>query len=1181
VSRPNSRSAGRLASWRGRPGREGSVAPNWDETPSDPTAIVPEDHGPEADRLLRQALGRHTFLGEAALVVAWALFSFVVYHFLTAEHRTAASVTLAWLFVGGSAAMVLVILLFRRVAERRIRLGLHDAGVALRSIQSVTDPGLSFLPLDALLDELLARTGRVVGGDVATIFLVTADQRSLTVRASYGLDALFLDGLQVRVGEGVVGEVAARAQAVIVNHVAGAAPTSPLLREQVSSLVAAPLLVGGQVIGVVQVGTRVHHRFQERDLQLLQLVADRSAASIERARLDEAERRSRLGAEHARQHVAILARAGDVLATALESYDEAMIRLVEVVVPSFADWFAVDVVDEQGTLRRVADGSDGRWDDVTARHPHPDGEALVRRVLASGRPEVVIRTRREGPPHGGEPAPPGAYLETEGESGIESMLVVPVHLRGLSFGALSFVTGAGRRGYRRSDLETAGGLAERVAIAVERVLLWGESRQAEQAATRHAAQLRRLMEAALAVNAPLAEPQVLRVVSEHGRRVLEAEQAVVLMLPPGETQPPFTALPLAEPTGVEPATEVEVSAPAELPAALAPVVHAACQLVAKANRPLRNSGGPGEVDDPVIAAELASSGARTVPWMAVPLFDSTGTRNRAIVVLGRARPFNAEDESVLVLLAQMATVALDNARLYQAVQGNEQRLQAVVESSPLAIAELDLYGVARWWNGAAGSLFGWAGPAVGAQRIPAADEAAASSLGRLWDRTRHGEATVGAQLAAHRDDELLQLSVSTAPLLDHEGSVTGILAVAEDVTERQRMLEQFQQAERLGAMARLAGGVAHDFNNLLTVILGCSEILLRRIDPGDPLVTEVEAIQRAGHRAAALTSQLLAIGHRQVGQPGVVDPDSIVRAMEPMLVRVMGEDVRLELVPPDPGGRILVDPAEIERAVLNLAINARDAMPKGGRLVIRTRVVGADLPAPQRIVAVAVSDTGTGMDEETAEHCFEPFYTTKGMAKGTGLGLAAVHATVTQAGGQVSLDTAPGRGTTITLWFPAVEEEEGALEDVNSQLDSSGGDELVLVVEDEDELRRLAVRELEERGYLVLAAANGVEALAVARSLERPLDLLVTDVVMPEMNGVELAESLVDLWPSVAVLFMSGHLDEGAMERHPLEPDADLLPKPFTPDQLGRRARHALDRAASSSKGRVASKRFRTEATGA
>ncbi|HTZ10295.1 MAG TPA: GAF domain-containing protein, partial [Acidimicrobiales bacterium] len=508
--------------------RREPVRPEWDTTPADPTAIVPDEQGPEADRLLREALGRHMLLGEAALIVSWVLFSIIVFHFLTVEHKTAASETLGWLFVGASFVMVLVILLFRRVAERRIRLGLHDAGVALRSIQSVTDPGLSFLPLDALLDELLARSGRVVGGDVATIFLVGEDGATLTVRAAYGFGTTDTDAdpLDVAVGEGVLGEVASRAQAVIVNDVGAAGSAAPVLRGQVASLVAAPLLVGGTVIGVVLVGTRKGHRFAARDLQLLQLVADRSAASIERARLDEAERRSRLGAEHARQHVALLARAGDVLATALESYDEAMVRLVDVVVPSFADWFAVDVVDEEGTLRRVA-------------HPHPEGEALVREVLATGRPEVVLRARRDRLPHAGEPATPEVSLEPPPDSGIDSMFVVPVHLRGLSFGALSFVTGIGRRGYRRSDLETARGLAERVAIAVERVLLWSESRQAEQAATRHAGQLRRLMEAALAVNAPLAEPQVLRVVSEHARRVLDAAQAVVVQLPPSEAVLPL------------------------------------------------------------------------------------------------------------------------------------------------------------------------------------------------------------------------------------------------------------------------------------------------------------------------------------------------------------------------------------------------------------------------------------------------------------------------------------------------------------------------------------------------------------------------------------------------------------------------------------------------------------------
>ena len=1154
--------------------------PEWDTTPADPTAIVPDEQGPEADRLLREALGRHMLLGEAALIVSWVLFSIVVFHFLTVEHKTAASETLGWLFVGASFVMVLVILLFRRVAERRIRLGLHDAGVALRSIQSVTDPALSFLPLDALLDELLARSGRVVGGDVATIFLVGEDGATLAVRASYGLGTPDAEPLDVTVGEGVLGEVASRAQAVIVNDVGAVSSTVPVLLAQVASLVAAPLLVGGTVIGVVLVGTRKAHRFQARDLQLLQLVADRSAASIERARLDEAERRSRLGAEHARQHVALLARAGDVLATALESYDEAMERLVEVVVPSFADWFAVDVVDEEGTLRRVAQGAHGRLAGVRAAHPHPEGEALVREVLATGKPEVVLRSRRDRARHEGEPAAPGGYREPPPDSGIDSMVVVPVHLRGLSFGALSFVTGLGRRGYRRSDLDTARGLAERVAIAVERVLLWSESRQAEQAATRHAGQLRRLMEAALAVNAPLAEPQVLRVVSEHARRVLDAAQAVVVQLPVAELPPSHETAdaPADGGPGAPGVAAVEVAAPWELAGAGDPVVTMASRMVAAANRPLRHPGGAA-ADGP--AAGDGAPRGRGDPWMAVPLLDSTGTHRRAVVVLGRDRDFNAEDESVLVLLAQMATVALDNARLYQAVQGNEQRLQAVVESSPLAIAELDLDGTARWWNRAAGTLFGWDGPLVGEHRVPAANEAADASLARLWDRTRHGEATVGVQLTARRGDEEVELSVSTAPLLDHEGAATGILAVAEDVTERQRMLEQFQKAERLSAMASLAGGVAHDFNNLLTVILGCSEILLRRLDGVDPVVAEVEAIQRAGQRAAALTSQLLAIGHRQVGQPEVVDPDAVIGSMASMLVRVTGEDVELEIVPADPGGHIVVDPAELERAVLNMVINARDAMPRGGRCVIRTRVVGAEQPAPQRIVAVAVGDTGVGMDPETAERCFEPFFTTKGMAKGTGLGLAAVHAMVTQAGGEVSVDTAPGRGTTLTLWFPAVDAPvSGAGEEAADSGDTTG-DELVLVVEDEDELRRLAVRELEERGYLVLAAANGAEGLAVGRSLERPLDILVTDVVMPEMNGVELAHELTGRWPWMAVLFMSGHLDEGAMARHPLDPDADLLRKPFTPDQLSRRVRQALDRAAAQHRAGRLPDRLRSGAAGA
>jgi PAS domain S-box-containing protein len=338
------------------------------------------------------------------------------------------------------------------------------------------------------------------------------------------------------------------------------------------------------------------------------------------------------------------------------------------------------------------------------------------------------------------------------------------------------------------------------------------------------------------------------------------------------------------------------------------------------------------------------------PWLAVPLADASGSTGPcAIVVLGGAGgPFNTEDESVMVLLAQMASVALVNARLYQAVQSNEHRLRAVVESSPLAIAEVDLTAGRPWWNGAASALFGWEDGSDGARRV-SGDEAAVSVLEELWGRTAHGVASVGTDLeTTGPNGKTLELSVSTAPLFDHEGSVTGILVVAEDVTERRRMLEQFHQAERLGAMARLAGGVAHDFNNLLTVILGSSEVLLRRADADAEWRDDVAAIQRAGERAAALTSQLLAIGHRRPVQSVVVDPDAVMESMRPMITRLLGKDVELVLVPGSTQGRILADPAELERALLNMVINARDAMPEGGRIEFTHQGDGGRSP---RIVA--------------------------------------------------------------------------------------------------------------------------------------------------------------------------------------------------------------------------------------
>jgi PAS domain S-box-containing protein len=718
-----------------------------------------------------------------------------------------------------------------------------------------------------------------------------------------------------------------------------------------------------------------------------------------RSRLEDAERRSRLGAEHARLHLFLLAQAGDELSGALESYDGSLERLYELVVPRFADWFAVDLVDDEGNVRRVLPAGEP--------HRHPEGDDLVRRVVDSGHDEVFAAS-----PHGSHP---GSLMgedtgTTAGTAtGIESMLVVPVQVRGVTLGALSFVTGPRRRGYRRSDLETARGLALRVAVAVERVLVWRGSREAEVAAVRRADQLHRLMEASLAVNAPLAESDVVRVLAEHARRVVSAKRASVFTIPEGSEDEVMAAL-------CYPETD---------PDQLSPAVPASCKLAARLDRPVRlvGDGLEGVPRDLEVDASLRPGAADTA-WLALPLTHSEDEPRRVVVVeQAKEHFFDAEDESVLALLAQIGSVALVNARLYEEVGGSERRLRTVVGSSPLAIAELEPDGEARWWNGAADRLFGAA--SEGSPRRMRIHPDSEAAWEELLKRSRETLSSVGSDIRSlGPDSEPVDLSVSSAALLGSDGEVTGIVVVAEDVTERRRVLEQMHQSERLSAMARMAGGMAHDFNNLLTVIVGSTELLAASDGLDEVSRAEVEAIQRASRRASLLTSQLLAIGTDRSGHPTSLDPDEVLASIGPMLSRVLGDSIELVVEPASVPVRVYADAADLERAVLNLAINARDAMPEGGSFVLRTRLVGshsgADVRgAPSDLVCISASDTGVGMDSETARRCFDPFYSTKADVHGTGLGLFAVQAIVASAGGHVTLETRRGAGSTFSLWLPA------------------------------------------------------------------------------------------------------------------------------------------------------------------
>lgn len=1086
-----------------------------------------------AGRILSLDLGRWSPLGEVLLVLVWAALSAFVFVELPAAHPPHVT---AGLFTGLSGVIVLVVISFRRLADRRVRLGLQDASMALQAIEAVADPALSFLPLDSLLEEVLSRVSRFLEGDAAAVLLLGEEGRKVKTRVVHGAVGLLPVSANVGAGQGIISTVVEQRRGIIVSDLASEWPELARVPVGVTSLVAAPLIVRGEAIGVVEVATRLPHTFERRDLRLLQVVADRCAASIEQARLDEAERRSRLGAEHARLHLGLLARASLRLASALDSYDGALRSLVDVVVPDFADWFCIDLVGDDGQLHRLATGPsdpDPQGQPGPASHPHPEGARMVSLAMETGRAQVVM-PKRAGPPHRGEPASSVGHDDPAPVPGVESMLIVPVRLRGVSFGAMSFVTGSGRRGYRRSDLDTAESLAERVGVVLERVLAWRQSRQAGEEAARHAARLQRLTEAALAVNAPLAEEEIVDLLATHAVRVLDARYVVVV----------------AEVGGTGGTPGVEVMKPGQ-PAAVGDDTElsaAALAIAGDDSLPQRN---------PAVGFGHPGVGV-TGPWLAVALKDDSGKARRIVVFGPEGSLYSEEDESILGLLCQIASVALQNARLYQAVEGNEHRLRAVIDSSPLAIAELDFNGQARWWNNAAAGLFGWHEGDEAAHSVPVRGSGA-RVVADLWDRTRAGEAILGVELGATgADGGALELSIATAPLRDHQGQVSGVLMVAGDVTERRKLLDQFHQAERLSAMARMAGGLAHDFNNLLTVILGSSQILLRRIDDRPDLQEEVAAIQRAGQRAAALTSQLLSIGQRRAVQPTDVDTNEVVLAMQPMLASVLGPDIELDIVPYAGPAHILADQADLERAVLNLAINSRDAMPKGGRLRVEVIAAGQQGPDKQaKLYGLVVSDVGVGMDLETQEHCFEPFFTTKGLARGTGLGLASVHAFVTQVGGQVTVDSSPGKGTTITLWFPA----EGTLSarPEAGLASAARAGECLLVVEDEPELRRLVERELTGRGYQVRVTANGVEALRIIQDNSRHFDLVASDVVMPGMSGIELARMLMTVAPEVPVLLMSGHVeDDGSSESFPR--GIDFLAKPFTPDELAVAVRRAIDR---------------------
>jgi PAS domain S-box-containing protein len=415
----------------------------------------------------------------------------------------------------------------------------------------------------------------------------------------------------------------------------------------------------------------------------------------------------------------------------------------------------------------------------------------------------------------------------------------------------------------------------------------------------------------------------------------------------------------------------------------------------------------------------------------------------------------------------------------------------------------------------------------------------------------HGAAADIEVFWKRRDGTPIRIQLNARAVADNPMYFEGFV---HDVTERAQLEDQLRQSQKMEAVGRLAGGIAHDFNNILTAITGYSELLLRELTPEDTRREDVQEIRAAADRAATLTRQLLAFSRKQVLQPQALDLNTIIANLERLLARLIGEHIQLSAIL-DPGvGRINADPGQIEQVVVNLAVNARDAMPQGGQLTIETRA--AQLPAGPHVI-LSVTDTGVGMDAETQAHIFEPFFTTKAPGKGTGLGLATVYGIVKQSGGDIQVTSAPGRGTAFKIQLPCVSPGVQAAV-ASAEPPPERGTETVLLVEDDPAVRTLSVQVLKRLGYDVLEAAGGAHALELCDRHPATIHLLLTDVVMPEVGGREVAEEVTRRRPGIKVLYMSGYTDDAIVHHGVLERGLHYLQKPFTPAGLAQKIREVL-----------------------
>ncbi len=512
----------------------------------------------------------------------------------------------------------------------------------------------------------------------------------------------------------------------------------------------------------------------------------------------------------------------------------------------------------------------------------------------------------------------------------------------------------------------------------------------------------------------------------------------------------------------------------------------------------------------------------------------------------------------------------EHLRMLEVLRESQQRLSLYVRQTPMAAIEWNQDLQVTEWNLAAEKVFGYPrAEALGHDLSFIVPESAPERVQKIAsDLLARCGGTRSTNENITKDGKIILCEWYSTPLVDAGGHVVGVASLANDITEHRKLEEQFRQAQKMEAVGQLAGGIAHDFNNLLSAILGYSDLVLEAMDSQDPQRKRIEHIEKAGRRAASLTQQLLAFSRKQVLAPRVLNLNGVLQDMHHLLQRLIGENIELRRHADPSLGQVKVDPGQMEQVVMNLAVNARDAMANGGILTLEAANVTLDEEYCRHHVAgesgeyvlLAISDTGSGMDQVTRQRIFEPFFTTKELGKGTGLGLSTVYGIVKQSGGHIEVYSEVGKGTSFKIYLPRVNEKPHASAAAPPQQEETRGTETILVVEDDGELRGMAYEYLTAQGYSVLVAGNGAEALPIVENHPGPIALVITDVVMPGLSGPQLVQKLTKLRPHIKPLYVSGYTQNGVVHHGVLDPGIEFVAKPYRPSDLARKVRSMLDK---------------------